>query len=42
MIRLFEWMDIDYKKLLYGIDHVECICKRIKKFQNILQNNYTC
>ena len=42
MIRLFEWMDIDHKKLLYGIDHVECIFKRIKNFQKILQNNYTC
>lgn len=29
IIRLFGWMGIDEKGLLYGIDHVETLCDRI-------------
>lgn len=30
IIQLFQWMDIDYNKLLYGIDHVNAISEKIK------------
>ena len=30
VIMLFEWMNIDHKKLLYGLDHVSNICEKIK------------
>lgn len=30
MIMLFEWMDIDHKKLLYGFDHIGEILQKIK------------
>ena len=28
---LFEWMDIDSKSLLYGLDHVKKVCSKINK-----------
>ena len=30
--QLFYWMGIDYKELLYGIDHMKEMCEKIKKF----------
>ena len=29
ILKLFSWMDIDSKHLLYGLDHVEKICQKI-------------
>lgn len=29
VIQFFQWMDIDYNSLLYGLDHVESVCDRI-------------
>jgi hypothetical protein len=29
ILRLLDWMDIDSAKYLYGIDHVERVCKKI-------------
>lgn len=29
IIELFNWMDINHRSLLYGIDHVETICDQI-------------
>lgn len=33
IIQLFDWMDIDYKKLLYGIDHLNNAFGKIIFFQ---------
>ena len=32
ILRLFFWMGIDYKKLMYGVDHVSKFFEKIKKF----------
>lgn len=32
IIRLLQWMDIDSKSLLYGLDHVKYVLNLIKKF----------
>lgn len=32
--RLFNWMNIDYSNLLYGLDHVCQVCTRINKINN--------
>ena len=29
ILKLFTWMDIDGKRLLYGIDHIEKECNKI-------------
>ena len=32
ILQLFYWMGIDCKELLYGIDHMNEMCEKIKKF----------
>ena len=33
MIKLFQWMGIDSHSLLYGLDHVSKVCKKINDFK---------
>ena len=32
MMMLFDWMNVDHKKLLYNLNHVDDILEKIKKF----------
>ena len=32
MTRLFQWMEIDSKSLLYGLDHLEIVMNTSKNF----------
>ena len=29
ILRLFHWLGIDEKALLYGLDHIEVVCNRL-------------
>lgn len=42
IIQLFDWMDIDYKKLLYGIDHLNNAFGKIIFFKNKHLNKKNC
>lgn len=33
MIKLFSWLGIDSKDLLYGLDHVKQVCAEIDLFK---------
>lgn len=32
IMMLFDWMDVDHKKLLYGLDHIGELLRKIKNF----------